>query len=117
MTIRIKLGTATINEIMRTSCQHHKALWFTILVPLAQFLSDVPDWSVLDQADLDKALQGLPGPMLGPVPPGISIQESGRNKVKSPYPLLYIRCRMRCRIRYYMMYIAYDISYDIVCDV
>jgi hypothetical protein len=82
---------------------------------LAQFLSDVPDWSVLDKADLDKVLQGLQVPMLGPVPPAISIQDA--IKVKSQLILLYIRCRMRCCIRYYMIHIAYDIAYDIVCDI
>ena len=44
--------------------------------PLVRFLSDVPDWSVLDTADLDKALRGLPVPMPGPSPPGISLQDA-----------------------------------------
>ena len=83
--------------------------------PLAQFLSDVPDWSVLDKAALDKALLGLPVPIVGPAPPGLSIQDA--IKVKTPLPLLYIRRRMRCRIRHYIMYMAYDIIYDIVWDV
>ena len=83
--------------------------------PLAQFLSDVPDWSVLDKAALDKALLGLPVPIVDPAPPGLSIQDA--IKVKTPLPLLYIRRRMRCRIRHYMMYMAYDIIYDIVWDV
>ncbi len=72
MTIRIKPGTAMINEILSPMAHLPGSR-----DPLAQFLSDVPDWSVLDKAALDKALQGLPIPMLGPVPPGIN---SGRNK-------------------------------------
>jgi hypothetical protein len=31
--------------------------------PLVRFLFDVPDWSVLDTAALDKALRGLPVPI------------------------------------------------------
>ena len=44
--------------------------------PLVRFLSDVPDWSILDSAALNNALQGLPVPIAGPVPPGISLQDA-----------------------------------------
>ncbi len=49
--IRIKPETATINEILRSSCPHLKALWHTILVPGTPWpnsLPDVPEWSVVD---------------------------------------------------------------------
>jgi hypothetical protein len=41
--------------------------------PLANFLSTVPDWSVLrlDKVAVDNAIKGLPVPVVGPAPPGI----------------------------------------------
>ncbi len=46
------------------------------LDPLVRFLSDVTNWSALDVAVLDNALKGLPVPMAGPAPRGISIQDT-----------------------------------------
>ncbi len=137
MTIRIKHGTRTINMIderrtymrlqshfcccsvaafHRTSCPHSKAPWHTILVPGIRWPNSclMCQIGVFWTRQLWTRLLGLPVLMLGPAPPGLSIQDA--IKVKTPLPLLYIRCRMRCRILYYMMYIAYYIVYDIVCD-
>ena len=44
--------------------------------PIARFLCDVPDWSVLDNAALDNAISQLPVPLPGPGPPCISIQDA-----------------------------------------
>ncbi len=46
------------------------------LNPLVQFLSDIPDWNSFDKSVLDHALQGLPVPIPGPAPCGISLQEA-----------------------------------------
>ena len=50
-----------------------------------RFLSEIPDWNSFDKSVLDHALQGLPVPISGPAPQGIS---------------LYIRYHIRYRIRY-----------------
>ena len=42
--------------------------------PLVYFLCDVPYWSVLDKAALDKAIGQLPDPFPGPGPPVLLIQ-------------------------------------------
>jgi hypothetical protein len=81
---------------------------------LAQFLSDVPDWSVLDKAALDKALQGLPVPMSGPVHRVYRFRTVGRNKSENPLIPSYTD-DVVCDIVY--MSIAFDIAYDILCDV
>jgi len=65
--------------------------------PLARFLSSVPDWRVLDKVALENAIKGLPIPVVGPAPPGISLQDA--IKVKQHDFLLY------------------DVVYDIVYDV
>jgi hypothetical protein len=44
--------------------------------PLARFLSTVPDWSVLDKVALENAIKGLPVPVVGPAPPGISLHDA-----------------------------------------
>ncbi len=46
------------------------------LNPLVCFLCDFPDWNSLDKSALDNALQGLPVPIPGPAPQGISLQEA-----------------------------------------
>ena len=46
------------------------------LNPLLQFLSHIPDWNSLDKSALDHALEGLPVPIPGPGPHGISLQEA-----------------------------------------
>ena len=44
--------------------------------PMAQFLNGMPDWMNCISEDLLKALEGLPVPAPGSVPPGISLQEA-----------------------------------------
>ena len=41
-----------------------------------QFLSDIPDWMNINQEDLDLALESLPIPLKGLIPPGIFLQEA-----------------------------------------
>ena len=75
------------------------------LNPLLQFLSHIPDWNSFDKSALDHALQGLPVPIPGPAPRGISLQEA--INVSPP-------ARIRYRIRYHVYYhIVYNIVYDI----
>ena len=45
------------------------------LNPLVRFLSEIPDWNSFDKSALDHALQGLPVPIAGPAPQGISLQD------------------------------------------
>ena len=81
--------------------------------PLARFLSSVPDWRVLDKVALENAIKGLPIPVVGPAPPGISLQDA--IKVKQHDYLLY---DVVYDIVYDVVYnIAYDIVYDIVYDI
>ena len=56
------------------------------LNPLHQFLSHIPDWNSFDESALDHALEGLPVPIPGPGPRGISLQEA--IKVNPP-PIVY----------------------------
>ncbi len=44
--------------------------------PSHQFLSGIPDWLNFNPEDLDRALENLPIPLKGPVPPGISLQDA-----------------------------------------
>jgi hypothetical protein len=62
--------------------------------PLARFLSTVPDWSVLDKVALENAIKGLPVPVVGPIPPGISVHDAIKVKLHD--------------------FLLYDIVYDIV---
>ncbi len=50
--------------------------------PLAHFLSTVPDWSVLDKVALDNVIKGLPFPVVGPAPPGISLHNAIKVKLQ-----------------------------------
>ncbi len=52
--------------------------------PIAQFLSDVPDWLNVSPEELNKALETLPIPLEGQQPPGISIHEV-IELIQSPY--------------------------------
>ena len=73
------------------------------LNPFVQFLSDIPDWNSFDKSVLDHALQGLPVPIPGPAPRGISLQEA--INVSPPLSIQYF-------IRYCTLYpIVYDIVY------
>jgi hypothetical protein len=49
--------------------------------PLASFLSTVQDWSVLDKMALDNAIWGLPMPVIGPAPFGISVHDAIKVKL------------------------------------
>ena len=44
--------------------------------PLHQFLTGMPDWMNMSTEDLNIALENMPIPLEGPVPPGISLQEA-----------------------------------------
>jgi len=71
--------------------------------PLARFLSSVPDWSVLDKVALDNAIKGLPVPVVGPAPPGISLHDA-----------------IKVNLHDFYYTISYTISYTIyhiVCDI
>ena len=74
------------------------------LNPLVSFLSHIPDWNSFDKSALDHALQGLPVPITGPVPQGISLQEAIK---VSPHPHAY-------DIVYDILHLMkYDITYTI----
>ena len=66
------------------------------LNPLLQFLSHIPDWNSFDKSALDRALEGLPVPMPGPVPPWYVSSGSHKGKATLPsphtitYAILYI---------------------------
>ena len=44
--------------------------------PIHQFLTGMPDWMNMSTEDLNIALENMPIPLEGPVPPGISLQEA-----------------------------------------
>ncbi len=44
--------------------------------PPHHFLSGIPDWMNINQEGLNLALESLPIPLKGPIPPGISLQEA-----------------------------------------
>jgi hypothetical protein len=44
--------------------------------PIHQFFSGIPDWLNFNPEDLDRALESLPIPLKGPVPPGMSLQDA-----------------------------------------
>ena len=54
--------------------------------PLARFMADLPNLDDFDKLALNDALQGLPVPVSGPVPPGISLQDA----IKVLYIYIYI---------------------------
>ncbi len=87
--------------------------------PLARFLSTVPDWSVLDKVALDNVIKGLPVPVVGPAPPGISVHDAIKVKMHDfllydiVYDIVYdVVCYISCDIVYDIVYI-YDIVYDV----
>ncbi len=65
---------------------------------LVQFLSDILDWNSFDKSGLNHVLQGLPVPIPGPAPHGISLQEAINVSPPSAYNILY------CYILYAMSY-------------
>ena len=80
--------------------------------PLARFLSTVPDWRVLDKVALENAIKGLPIPVVGPAPSGISLQDAIKVKQHDFY------YTMSYTTSYTMSYIiTYNIVYDIVYDI
>jgi hypothetical protein len=46
------------------------------LGPIHHFLSCMPDWMNINAEGLNLALESLPIPLKGPIPPGISLQEA-----------------------------------------
>ncbi len=46
--------------------------------PIHHFLSGMPDWMNINAEDLNLALESLPIPLKGPIPPGISLKSSSR---------------------------------------
>ena len=60
------------------------------LNPFLQFLSHIPDWNSFDKSALDRALEGLPVPMPGPVPRGMSLHEAINVRPPPPTPYKYI---------------------------
>jgi hypothetical protein len=54
-----------------------------------QFLSHIPDWNSFDKSALDHALQGLPVPIPGPAPSGISLQEAINVSPPLAYDIVY----------------------------
>ena len=80
--------------------------------PLAHFLSTGPDWSVLDKVALDNTIKGLPVPVVGPAPPGISLHDTIKVNLHDSklYDIVYdIAYDVVC-------YIAYDVVFDIIYD-
>ncbi len=44
--------------------------------PIHQFLSGIQHWMNINQEDLNRALESLPTPLKGPIPSGVSLQET-----------------------------------------
>ncbi len=94
--------------------------------PIYQFLSGIPDWLNFNPEDLDRALESLPIPLKGPIPPGISLQDAIEVKqwhnIHIGHHQSIILHIYRCTISYidivhYIVSIIFDIGYDIVYDV
>jgi hypothetical protein len=123
---RIVHGIRMMKVIMLTSSLHHIAPWHTILdhgIPLPGFLSTVSDWSVLDKMALDNAIRGLPVPVIGPAPFGISVHDAIKEKLDDcllydiVYNIVYDILCMLYRIQYRIRYTVYDIVHDVVYDI
>jgi hypothetical protein len=122
---RVVHGIRMMKGIMLTSTRHLLAQWHTTpyyRVPLPVFLSTAPDWSVLDKVALDNAIKGLPVPVVGPAPPGISVHDAIKVKLHdSLFTMSYtISHTMSYVISHTMSYTTlYDIVYvyDIVYDI
>ncbi len=90
---------------------------------LARFLSTVQDWSVLDKMALDNAIGGLPVPVIGPAPFGISVHDAIKVKHHDGllygivYDIIYDIVCMLYSIRYRIRYTVYDIVHDVVYDI
>ena len=94
--------------------------------PIHQFLSGIPDWLNFNPEDLDRALESLPIPLKGPIPPGIFLQDAIEVKqwhiIHIGHHQTMILHLYRYTISYfdivqYIVNILYDIGYDIVYDV
>ncbi len=70
---------------------------------LVQFLSDIQDWNSFDKSVLDHTLQGLPVPITGSAPSGISLQEAINVSPPPQHTILYM-----------ILYTIYPIVYSIV---
>jgi hypothetical protein len=98
--------------------------------PIHQFLSAIPDWLNFNPEDLDRALESLPIPLKGPVPPGISLQDTIEVKQWHNIHIGHRQTKILHICRYTISYIdivqyigailfgiVYNIGYDIVYDV
>ena len=98
--------------------------------PIHQFLSGIPDWLNFNPEDLDRALESLPIPLKGPVPPGISLQDAIEVKQWHNIHIGHHQTKILHIYRYTISYIdivqyigailfdiVYNIRYDIVYDV
>ncbi len=74
-------GIRMMKGIMLTSSLQLLARWHTT-GSRACFLSTALDWSVLDKVAMDNAIKGLPVPVVGPAPPGISLHKTIMIEVK-----------------------------------
>jgi hypothetical protein len=93
--------------------------------PIHRCLSGIPDWLNFNPEDLDRALESLPIPLKGPIPPGISLQDAIEAKqwhnIHIGHHQSIILHIYRCTISYidivqYIVSIIVDIGYDIVYD-
>jgi hypothetical protein len=98
--------------------------------PIHQFLSGIPDWLNFNPEDLDWALESLPIPLKGPVPPVISLQDAIEAKQWHNIHIGHHQTIILNIYRYTISYIdivqyigvilfdiVYNIGYDIVYDV
>ncbi len=81
----------------------------------------MPDLSVLDKMALDNAIRGLPVPVIGPAPFGISVHDTIKVKLHDSslydiiYDIVYDIVYILYSIRYNIRYIVYYIVYYIIC--
>jgi hypothetical protein len=70
--MKIANRTLTINVITWTKI----FLQDSSLLPILDLLSGMPYWMNINREDLNLALESIPIPLKGPIPPGISLQEA-----------------------------------------
>ena len=93
--------------------------------PIHQFLSGIPDWLNFNPEDLDRALESLPIPLKGPIPPGIFLQDVIEVKQWQNIHIGHHKTIILHICRYRISYINivhnidachFDIWYDILYD-
>jgi hypothetical protein len=85
--------------------------------PIHQFLSGIPDWLNFNPEDLDLALNSLPIPLKGPVPPGISLQDAIEVKQWHNIHIRHHQTKILHIYRYTILYIDIAILFDIVYNI